>query len=637
MIRSMLGPHIHDAPNLAETVAVLNDWQPAVLKVFGEASYLYALKSGLKYTPKAIVLRLWWETGRGNSNNFKAWGGLSPALAVSEWLSTPVVSRNVSTLQQFGGENIFLESFNEVNDMDDTYLAFEAERVKHLWNQYGVRSCALNKAVGHDVRWDIASSSGLLQALRNTKSVIGIHGYAPLLISMGHGPENQQISATDVRLKDTLVNLRKNRKVYPKDMVNTWLSFRIARMIQELSAMGYADLRFVITEFGMDESKSAEAVYKPYSNYEDLNSWRSHEKTWAAQGLGTAPAEVYTQELMYAEKQLRVYQPQLLGATIFTYGAPTGYENQWSPYDIKGDVTSRLISGLKTLEPLDASVVTPTPPVTPHADIAIGYPIKAPFVVTQRFGVNKDTYSQFQTYDYATGLYKKLIGHEGIDYAAFSGQDIYACQRGIVDKVYNMPTQGWHAYGNHVRIAHLSRSGRKFTTTYAHLKAYSVKAGDKIERGQVIALADNTGNSTGNHLHLSMQVEGATKSGETEQPGDFVDPAKYYDTNPLDDYTDDVVPVNPGNLRPCIVTANPSLNVRLRPGTLEPKIAQLARNTALTIYDTQQPLDLNGYTWYKIGIPQKAYDLTTKKVIEIGGGWIAERPIGTAERYIRFV
>ena len=64
--------------------------------------------------------------------------------------------------------------------------------------------------------------------------------------------------------------------------------------------------------------------------------------------------------------------------------------------------------------------------------------------------------------------------------------------------------QNW---GNAVRIRHLGG----FTSWYFHLTPNSVKVkvGDAVVAGSVIALSDNTGRSSGAHLHFQVQADSA--------------------------------------------------------------------------------------------------------------------------------
>ncbi len=110
--------------------------------------------------------------------------------------------------------------------------------------------------------------------------------------------------------------------------------------------------------------------------------------------------------------------------------------------------------------------------------------------ITQRFAANPLYYKQFN-----------LPGHEGIDIAAPLGTDIYCVAKGEVIRARHEPTG--HNYGTHVKVKHR----RDYVTTYAHLESIAdeLEIGYKLNAGDVIGLADSTGNSTGSHLHLSLQ------------------------------------------------------------------------------------------------------------------------------------
>ena len=130
-------------------------------------------------------------------------------------------------------------------------------------------------------------------------------------------------------------------------------------------------------------------------------------------------------------------------------------------------------------------------------------------VVTQAFGAHPEIYSQWG-----------LPGHEGIDLRAPTGTPVYAAADGVVYVADRDPAG---AYGRQIRLRH--RNGYK--TVYAHLHEVLVAEGDFIKAGQIIAKADNSGNSYGSHLHLTLKKEGATERGETNYPADIIDPTPF--------------------------------------------------------------------------------------------------------------
>ncbi len=87
--------------------------------------------------------------------------------------------------------------------------------------------------------------------------------------------------------------------------------------------------------------------------------------------------------------------------------------------------------------------------------------------------------------------------HTGIDISTAAGNRIYAPASGTVVKV------GWeNGYGRMVRIAH----GYGVTTLYGHLEAARVREGQRVRRGDLIALVGSTGRSTGPHLHYEVHL-----------------------------------------------------------------------------------------------------------------------------------
>ncbi|MGH7278019.1 MAG: M23 family metallopeptidase, partial [Candidatus Rokuibacteriota bacterium] len=89
--------------------------------------------------------------------------------------------------------------------------------------------------------------------------------------------------------------------------------------------------------------------------------------------------------------------------------------------------------------------------------------------------------------------------HAGMDIDADVGTPVRAPANGTV-----VVAGRSRAYGNTVVIDH----GQDIRTLYAHLAKVSVSAGQKVERGSLIAFAGNTGRSSGPHLHYEILVKG---------------------------------------------------------------------------------------------------------------------------------
>ena len=90
--------------------------------------------------------------------------------------------------------------------------------------------------------------------------------------------------------------------------------------------------------------------------------------------------------------------------------------------------------------------------------------------------------------------------HGGIDMAGPIGTPIYATADGTVS------TADWNngGYGNLVELSH----GSGIATRYGHLSRIMVRPGERVARGQLIALMGSTGRSTGSHLHYEVRIDG---------------------------------------------------------------------------------------------------------------------------------
>lgn len=97
-------------------------------------------------------------------------------------------------------------------------------------------------------------------------------------------------------------------------------------------------------------------------------------------------------------------------------------------------------------------------------------------------------------------------GHKGVDFAAPASTEIRAIAAGVVT------VSAVHSsYGNYCMIYHgVDDSGNTYASLYAHMISFpSVSVGESVTQGQVIGYVGSTGNSTGNHLHLELRVNGA--------------------------------------------------------------------------------------------------------------------------------
>ncbi len=93
--------------------------------------------------------------------------------------------------------------------------------------------------------------------------------------------------------------------------------------------------------------------------------------------------------------------------------------------------------------------------------------------------------------------------HRGLDVANRTGTPLYAAESGTVER------SGWNTgYGYNVVINH----GGGLKTLYAHASVLRVRAGDWVNRGDIIADMGSTGWSTGPHLHFEVILNGVKQN-----------------------------------------------------------------------------------------------------------------------------
>lgn len=145
--------------------------------------------------------------------------------------------------------------------------------------------------------------------------------------------------------------------------------------------------------------------------------------------------------------------------------------------DIAADAQFRaLFQTWKKLDTLQDGLIS-IPSVQPVADMKF----------TSNFGIRSDPFRGTAAF------------HPGVDIPCATGTAVYATADGVVDKAERSG-----GYGNMVEIDH----GRGIQTRFGHLSKILVVAGQRVKRGQLIALSGSTGRSTGPHLHYEVRIDG---------------------------------------------------------------------------------------------------------------------------------
>ncbi len=108
-----------------------------------------------------------------------------------------------------------------------------------------------------------------------------------------------------------------------------------------------------------------------------------------------------------------------------------------------------------------------------------------------------------------TGIKGASTFHKGIDLGASTGTPIYASADGTIH--FAGTASG---YGLYIRIKH----DGGVETRYGHCSQLLVKKGDKVKKGDLIALVGSTGVSSGAHLHFEVRINGVAHDPITGKP-----------------------------------------------------------------------------------------------------------------------
>jgi len=164
-------------------------------------------------------------------------------------------------------------------------------------------------------------------------------------------------------------------------------------------------------------------------------------------------------------------------------------------------------------------------------NLLLNYPIKQTIFITQGWGTGGEWYRE-------NGI--NVDGHNGFDFHCSHGQPIYAAHDGIV---LDKHTDSMGGMGIDIRTKDaFEYKGESvyFKTRYWHLKGYAdIGPGSPIKSGEVIGYGDNTGFSTGDHLHfglkpLKKQLDGTFINLEPNN-GYYgaIDPTPYFPNNDM--------------------------------------------------------------------------------------------------------
>jgi murein DD-endopeptidase MepM/ murein hydrolase activator NlpD len=128
-----------------------------------------------------------------------------------------------------------------------------------------------------------------------------------------------------------------------------------------------------------------------------------------------------------------------------------------------------------------------------------GWPVENGWI-SSLFGMRMDPFTGLRAF------------HAGVDFAARAGSNVQSVAAGIVSDVGER-----FGYGLLVEINH----GDGYVTRYGHNDSALVAVGDRVRKGQAIALVGDSGRSTGPHVHFEVLL-----NGRTVNPHDYIQAAR---------------------------------------------------------------------------------------------------------------
>jgi len=400
-----------------------------------------------------------------------------------------------------------LEGLNECTSFDDQaavirandfHLGFVSECVRRK-----VAPCVLNIAVGNPREDLVADLVGCVQAAGDAGGYVGYHGYGGF--PLGHA-EEWFAHRGPLKLEPLL---RQAGLSSPIRWLYTEAGFDVisdrslpSGSWRQLIADGHASLDEICAGYALYAERLRQlgvevaCIFTFWGSHE----WHKYEHTavpemlaWFARhwqenaGPPPTPPPPQGQRIVYA-------QPGPAYSFINVRRRP-----DLAPSADMGDIPrgqALIVEGergdfYKISAWVAKSVVADAPP------LVLAYPVQGRRLrINHRFGEPRD-----------------YGPHEGLDLYAERGDAIVPMLDGIVDRVRTVdPGTG---YGRYVRVTHDLRAengkeyNKEYKSWYAHLADVTVEVGTVVRAGEtVLGHADSSGNSTGDHLHITLQEVG---------------------------------------------------------------------------------------------------------------------------------
>lgn len=294
-------------------------------------------------------------------------------------------------------------------------------------------------------------------------------------IQVGIDSANQQISEAEIQIEEAEERLKERQAYLEKRLVDLYIygDINVIDVIFETSSFEDFVSVFDMTEQIMQQDKNM------------LNGIAKERNTIINNKIQMETMRDELVEMTYEYEDLKMdladLQAQKMTAMSAAISTQEGYQAMLDEFEAASNEVSEMIREY----------------MKNNSDSTLSYGGTMIWPLPSPWGKNYVTSEYGNRYHPISGSYSF---HTGIDIGADGGTSIYAAADGKII------SRGWiGGYGNTIIIDH----GNGISTLYAHQSAFgSFGVGDYVVSGDVIGYVGTTGNSTGNHLHFEVRVNG---------------------------------------------------------------------------------------------------------------------------------
>ncbi len=205
-------------------------------------------------------------------------------------------------------------------------------------------------------------------------------------------------------------------------------------------------------------------------------------------------------KISYAQYELAIDND-----TTFYFKSEKEAHNYKDKIESKAEIAKTIVDSVKVTSQadLDNKYAEITQPI-----VVAKVNVNKPKVTSRGGNISRTTNKgilPIKSYVYISSGYRTAHrpNHTGVDFAAYYGTPILAWKSGTVIRA------SWNGgYGNCIEVDH----GNGYVTRYAHCSSYNVKVGQTVAQGSTLGFVGSTGNSTGNHLHFEVMINGTFNS-----------------------------------------------------------------------------------------------------------------------------